>query len=108
MRIDPAKVDPKRALTLLLKLSKLTPPREHDPNDWAAMTAASLKAGKLEDFDLVEFIAEAYARHLAGKDGDRRVWEYSRALLALAEESAALGVRSPKTDKVRAALSAWT
>jgi hypothetical protein len=108
MKIDPAKADLTRALGLLTKLSALTPPRESDPNDWAAKTAATLKAGKLENFDLVEFVADAYEKGLSGKEHDPRVWDYSRALLELAEEMERLGARSPKTTRIVLALKSWT
>lgn len=107
MRIDPAKAELTKTLALLSTLSALTPARAGDPNDWAAKTAASLKSGKLETFDLVEFVVDAFDKHLAGKEGDRRVWDYSRALLALADEMESLGARSPKILKVRQELRSW-
>jgi hypothetical protein len=108
MIIDPAKADVERVLALLGRLSALTPPRKGDPNDWAAKTASALKAGKLETFDLVEFLADAFEKNLAGKEGDPKAWEYSRALLELAEEMERLGARGPKTARVKDTLKSWT
>lgn len=108
MKLDPKKNDYSRTLELLESLSRLAEPLRGKGNrDWAAETVKTLKAGKLEDYDLVEFVSAEHDAFLSGKEDHRQVWDYSRALLSLVEEMDARGHRSPKTAKIRLELAAW-
>jgi hypothetical protein len=108
MILNPKKLDFAKLLTLLKELGRhdaeLHPKRERD---WALETSKTLQAGRLEDFDLVEYIVSAFETDLAGRQDPRPVWKYSRALLALIDELDRLGFPNPKTKKVRETLSAW-
>lgn len=107
MKLDPKKNDYSLTLEILERLSRLSEPFRKDSRDWAAETIKTLKAGKLEDYDLVEFVAGEHETHLAGKEDHRAVWKYSRALLSLVEEMDARGHRSPKTARIRMELAGW-
>jgi hypothetical protein len=107
MKLDPKKNDYSNTLSLLEDLSRLGAPLRGQDRDWASETVKTLKAGKLEDYDLVEFVTGEYQARLEGNEDHRTVWDYSRALLALVEEMDARGHRSPKTAKIRLELAAW-
>lgn len=106
MKLDPSKRDFSRLVDRLKRLSELNPPGKRD---WAADTIATLQSGRLESWDLQEFVVDRYDTQLAAAGDDRRpVWEVSRALLALIAELDALKLGAPKTEKIRQTLESWT
>lgn len=106
MKLEPGKRDYSKLIAELERLSGLRP--KGADRDWAADTIKTLQSGKLEDFDLIEFVVDRYDTQLASAEDRRPVWEASRSLLALIAEMEALKVSSPKTDRVRDALNGWT
>lgn len=107
MKLDPAKTDYSRVIAQLEKLSALHPHRKGDDRDWAAETIKTLKAGRLESYDLEEFAAVAFQRELAGREDPRPVWEYSRALLGLIREMDARRIAGPRLEPIRIELERW-
>lgn len=105
MRLDPAKKD---FAALVEKLERLRAFNAKGERDWPADTIKTLKSGRLEDCDVVEFVVDRYDRSFASAGDDIRPrWEHSRALLGLIAELDALKLGTPKTDAVREALEAW-
>lgn len=105
MKLDPAKHDYTKLVAALERLSAFNPKGQRD---WPADTVKTLKSGKLEHWDLIEFVVERYDSQLAPEGDVRPKWEHSRALLALIAEMDALKLGSPKTATVREALESWT
>jgi hypothetical protein len=105
MKVDPAKSDNARLVAALKKLSGFA---GAEPRDWAADTIKTLQAGRLEDFDIDEFVSQEYETRLAAREDRRPVWELSRALLALIDELRARGIRAPKAARIGDLLKGWT
>lgn len=108
MRLDPEKRDYAKLIAQLERLSVLGRKERPKERDWAAETVRTLKAGRLESYDLEEFALGEYEGGLAGREDKRPVWERSRALLALLGEMRAAGVTSPKLKKLGDELAGWT
>ena len=109
MKLDPDKTDCSGLESCLKKLIGFFNKVHPKPGrPWIGDPVKTLRSGKLEDFDLVEFVSQTYARDLAPREDNRPVWDYSRALLQLISEMDRLGMREPKLAKVRAVLEGWT
>ncbi|MBI3550974.1 MAG: hypothetical protein HY077_00525 [Elusimicrobia bacterium] len=108
MRLDPKKTDFSRLVSLLKKLAAIS--AKADPKaerNWVEETIKTLQAGKLEDFDLTEFVTQAYETDLAKHEDKRPVWDYGQAVLAICAEMESLGLHGPKTQAVRDSLKSW-
>ncbi len=102
MKLDPSKRDLAKLAAALKRLQSF-----RAGQDFAPDTAKDLKAGRLEDYDLVELVVRDYEDALVGREDVRPVWEHSRALLAVIDEMDAAGVKSDKTATVKKSLTAW-
>jgi len=107
MRLDSKKQDLAKLTSVLKRLASLSSKAEPEARNWASDTIKTLEAGKLEDFDLVEFVSASYESELAGHGDKRPVWDRSRSLLDLIEQMAALGLRDAKLEKIRLTLAGW-
>ncbi len=102
MKLDPAKADFSKLIASLSKLQAMPVRGQFQPQ-----TIKTLKAGKLEDWDLFELVAHDYRTELSGREDLRPVWERSRALLAVIAEMEVLGLRSDETEAIRRELASW-
>lgn len=107
MIIDIKKKDFSRLISALRALSTASAKCRKNPRDWAAETVKTLQAGRLEDFDLAEFVAASFEMDLAPCEDVRPKWDYAQALLALIGEMEALGLGSARIAPARDALKGW-
>jgi hypothetical protein len=103
MKLEAGKVDLAKLTGALKRLASCSAPGRN----WADETIKTLQAGRLEDFDLDEFVAQEYETRLAAPEDRRPVRELSRALLALIDEMRARGIRAPKAARVGEILKGW-
>jgi hypothetical protein len=106
MKLDPKKTDFSRLVSLLKKVAVYSA-NPKDERNWADDTAKTLLAGKLEDFDLEEFVAQAYETDLSKREDKRPVWDYAQAMIALIDEMHSKGIRAGRAKDVGATLKGW-
>lgn len=100
MKLDPKKARVAKLVDLLKKLGAVASKGKPKPyRDWAGETAKTLAAGKLEDFDLTEFVVAAFSADLSAPPDMPINQPYAEALFELIEQMGKAGVRS--VDRVR-------
>jgi hypothetical protein len=107
MILDSKKTDYSRLVSALKELSAASAKCRKDPRDWALETVKTLKAGRLEASDLVEFVVAAFESDLAACEDVRPKWDYAQAVLGLIAAMEAAGLSSPRSARVREALKGW-
>lgn len=93
MILDPKKSRVAKLLPTLKKLGEASA-KPKTERDWAGETAKTLAAGKLEDFDLTEFVVAAYESELAPSSDEPVNQPYAQALAELIGQMKSAGVRS--------------